>query len=111
MPDKQPKNNRYPNLRGPRWKKGESGNPKGRPKKEKLLEPLIRELLESKRRGDKEGRQWKMIVAEELLRQFTKGKPAAIKEVLNRIDGPVKQSVEIDGDLKVFTIKINGRND
>ena len=86
-----------------RWKPGQSGNPKGRPKKEKLLEPLIRELLESKRRGDKEGRQWKMIVAEELLRQFTKGNPAAIKEVLNRIDGPVKQSVEIDAEVEAKT--------
>ena len=32
-----------------------------------------------------------------------KGKPAAIKEVLNRIDGPVKQSVEFDGKMEVET--------
>ena len=101
MPDKQGKNRgKLPPVET-RWKPGQSGNPKGRPKKEKLLEPLIRELLESKRRGDKEGRLWKMIVAEELLRQFTKGNPAAIKEVLNRIDGPVKQALEIDGKLEV----------
>jgi len=111
MPDKQGKNRgKLPPVET-RWKPGQSGNPKGRPKKEKLLEPLIRELLESKRRSDKEGRQWKMIVAEELLRQFTKGNPAAIKEILNRIDGPVKQSLGIDGDVKTFTITFNGRND
>ena len=46
---------------------------------------------------------WKMILAEELLRHFTKGNPAAIKEVLNRIDGPVKQSVKFDGKLEVET--------
>ncbi len=44
-----------------------------------------------------------MIVAEELLRQFTKGNPAAIKEVLNRVDGPVTQSLEIDGKMEVET--------
>ena len=93
-PDKQPNNNRYPNLRGPRWKKGESGNPAGRPKKEKLLEPLIRELLESKvLDGPHKGKEWKRLVAEALVRNLIKGNAAAIKEILQRIDGPVVQEV------------------
>lgn len=45
--DKQSKFNRIDNLKGKGWKKGQSGNPKGRPKKGEAWADVANQLLDS----------------------------------------------------------------
>ena len=79
------------------WKKGQSGNPKGRPKGSgKLLNILQRLLSEN---GDE--------VGEELVKRFLRNaltgdgstSMKAIKEVLDRIEGPVSSGDAKDEDV------------
>ncbi|MBI4459468.1 MAG: hypothetical protein HY648_05360 [Acidobacteria bacterium] len=63
MPDKSSsKKGRRPPPVETRWKKGVSGNPKGRPKKEDSLTSLLQEEIEKICPADREGRRWKEMV-------------------------------------------------
>lgn len=66
-----------------RFKKGQSGNPSGRPKRPLVTTQLIRILS----RKDKTGRSYAEAVAAGLIKELTKGKN--VKELLDRIEGPV----------------------
>ena len=87
-------------IRGnPKWVKGQSGNPAGRPKNEPLLSPEIRRKLRELCPNDPQGRIWLSVVAERLLELACKGNPAAIKEVFERIDGKVTENRQLDLQL------------
>jgi hypothetical protein len=75
------------------WKKGQSGNPKGRPKKLPHLEELLADILGE----DKEG----ITAAEAILRALrakaTKGDIRAAEVLLERAYGKAKQGIELTG--------------
>lgn len=79
------------------WKKGQSGNPKGAPKKAWRWAEVIRTVAE---RMDKNGKEYKVAIAEALLKEALKGNVAAIKEIGDRLDGKAKQAIEMTGEDK-----------
>jgi len=78
------------------WRKGESGNPGGRPRRKLLTEELER-LLEQEAPAAN-GRTWAAVIAETLLKQGRKGNVRAIAEIGDRVEGKARQSVELIKD-------------
>lgn len=84
------------NLRPP-WKKGESGNPGGRPKKT-LLTDAYRAVLEKPYPGDKEGRTYAEVIAERVAKEAAKkGSVHAASEIADRTEGRPPQALEVGG--------------
>ncbi len=93
------------------FKKGQSGNPKGRPKKLPKLDELLAEVLGTESKGK--------TIAENILRslqkQAMKGNVKAAELLLDRAYGKAKQSLDVSGDLNLnvsdtkFTIKTKGK--
>ena len=83
---------------GHRWQPGESGNPNGRPRKGFAMTDIMRQML------DENGNISKAIMSK-LLQMAASGDMAAIREVLDRLEGKPLQSTDITslGD------KIEGR--
>ncbi len=81
------------NLRPP-WPKGVSGNPAGRPRGKKLSEYLGDRLGEVEPRS---GKTYGELVATALVVKCLKGDVPAIKEVLERLEGKVKERHEVAG--------------
>ena len=82
---------------GKGWLPGQSGNPKGGPRKD-VLTSVLKAEIEKICPQDKEGRTWKELVALATIRLAIQGNGVAIKEVWNRLDGQVKQRIEHTGD-------------
>jgi hypothetical protein len=68
------------------WKKGQSGNPGGRPKNESMTARLRRVLAQ-----EHNGREIADLIAERLVKEALSGKHPFIKELLDRVEGPVNQ--------------------
>jgi Family of unknown function (DUF5681) len=68
------------------FKPGQDGNPGGRPKGSCSVTAIIRQLLTDEEAATK--------LAKAVLSQAARGNAAAIKQVLDRTDGPVQQKVE-----------------
>ena len=77
-----------------RWKKGQSGNPLGRPKKVTGMVDLLEELLNTVCPGDPENRTYAHQLMRSLMHQGLKGNLAALKEILNRVNGRVPFPIE-----------------
>ena len=92
---KDKKNGRQPPPLGNRWKKGVSGNPKGRPKKEDSLTSLLREEIEKICPADREKRSWKQLVVLATLQLAMKGNATALKELWERLDGKTMQTEKL----------------
>lgn len=75
-----------------KFKPGQSGNVKGRPKKEWTIKGLIQEALE---RTDKKGITDKQYVYESLVDLAKGGDMAAQREMNNRLEGMAKQSTDL----------------
>ena len=106
------KSGKVTNLKS--WKKGQSGNPKGRPKKADCLTSLMREELEKVDPKDKGKRTHKELVVIATIELAKQGNSTALKEVWERMDGKVKDKLELDDKRdskeavllsKVFTIE------
>lgn len=86
------------------WKPGQSGNPKGAPKRTWTwageLEKAVQEL-------DKNGTPLKEHIAKALVRETLKGNMVAAKELMNRMDGMPKQDTQVDGTLEVVITRGN----
>jgi hypothetical protein len=88
-----------------RWKKGQSGNPKGGPRKEVSITALVKEELEKQadRNGEmlfnKDGspKTWAQLVAMAIVRRTVGGNSTAMKELLDRVDGKVPQPLQHTG--------------
>ncbi len=92
-----------------RWKKGESGNPKGRPKKQDSLTSLLKEEIEKICPADREKRTWKELIVRATLQLAMKGNATALKEVWERLDGKTLQTGKLqlgDADGKQFNINV-----
>lgn len=92
-----------------RWKKGTSGNPSGRPKKQDSLTSLLQEEIVKTCPADREKRTWRDLVVLATLQLAMKGNATALKEVWERLDGKVLQTekVQIGGpDGKQITINV-----
>ncbi len=86
-PDASPING-VPPPRETRWKPGQSGNPSGLPKGTTRITDRLRRLVE-KNDGEVAEALCKAIVKAGL-----KGDHRFVKEILDRLDGPVKQQIE-----------------
>jgi len=82
-----------------RWKKGVSGNPRGRPKKQDSLTNLLREEIAKICPADQEKRTWRQLIVRATLQLAMKGNATALKEVWERLDGKTLQTekVQLDG--------------
>jgi hypothetical protein len=74
-----------------RFKKGQSGNPGGRPKGRSLTAAL-RELVQQEHNG----RQILDLIAERIVREALSGKYPFAREVLERLDGRTTERVEVE---------------
>jgi hypothetical protein len=87
-----------------RWRKGQSGNPGGRPKSRVLSEALRVRLAQVK--DDATGRTFAEAIADNLVRLACSDEPNAVHaavEIANRLEGRSRQSIEfsdISADLR-----------
>lgn len=96
MGDKQPTIKKNPADHLPKWKKGQSGNPKGRPPKDLTLTSLLKDEIDKICPADKEGRTWRHLLVIATMRLAIKGESAALKEVWQRLDGRVPQQMDVN---------------
>lgn len=78
-----------------RWKKGVSGNPRGRPKKRDSLTSLLKEEIAKICPADREKRTWKELIVRATLQLAMKGNATALKEVWERLDGKILQTEKV----------------
>tara|TARA_B100001123_G_scaffold199096_1_gene226374 strand:- start:430 stop:867 length:438 start_codon:yes stop_codon:yes gene_type:complete len=92
-PAKKPKKRRGrgnpANLRPP-WKKGQSGNPKGRPKGRTLTDRLLKRL-------EQEGGEIADLLVDAWIREAKRGRFPQLKEILDRTEGKVAEKRELTG--------------
>ena len=92
-----------------RWKKGTSGNPRGRPKKQDNLTSLLKDEIAKICPADREKRTWKELVVRATLQLAMKGNATALKEVWERLDGKTLQTERLQfggPDGKQVALKI-----
>lgn len=80
------------------WKKGQSGNPGGRPKK-KLIDRALEELLLEN--DSEKARE----LAQRVLQLALAGDVLAIKFIAERTEGRAMQKVEISGELNAGELR------
>jgi hypothetical protein len=98
-----PENKHKTGFRGPspdvgkrhQWKKGQSGNPSGRPKS-KTLSDAYRTKLEEPVPNDPEGRTWAELIAEAQVRDAVRGNVQAAREIADRTEGRARQAIEFE---------------
>jgi hypothetical protein len=78
-----------------RWKKGQSGNPSGRPKS-KTLSDAYRTKLEEPVPNDPEKRTWAELIAEAQVRDAVRGNVQAAREIADRTEGRARQAIEFE---------------
>lgn len=94
------------NLRPQKWKKGQSGNPKGRPpvkRIEKLFQDFLYEVARSK---DGQERQRMEVILHRLFANAANGDHKAIQTLLDRAFGKPKQEVAmVNGEGETFKVE------
>ena len=76
------------------FKKGQSGNPGGRPRKS--ISIAYTELADEKVPGDKHGRTYVQLLALAQYHAAVKGKTDAAREIANRIEGPAEKPQQVE---------------
>lgn len=74
-----------------RFQPGQSGNPGGRPANESLTALLRRALAEEQTTGKNKGLSKSQIIVNALIAAASSRNIKAVKEILDRIDGPVEK--------------------
>lgn len=97
---KQTQKNKFPpgNKVGNRFKPGESGNPKGRPKLTKLSIALREKLAEAN--PDAPEQTIAEQIADALIKEAKSGDVSAIREIGDRTEGKPKQAIDVDMHVK-----------
>jgi len=92
-----------------RWKKGASGNPRGRPKKRDSLTSLLQEEIKKVCPADRQKRTYEELMVLATLQLAMKGNAVALKEVWERLDGKVLQTERLQlggADGRLIKIKV-----
>jgi hypothetical protein len=74
----------------PRWKKGESGNPNGRPRKLPELDKLLAEVLGEEKNGISAAE----VILKAIRAKAAKGDARAAELLLDRAYGKAKQTID-----------------
>lgn len=85
-----------------RFKKGQSGNPKGRPKGGKSLTDILREVGEIedvKHNGEIIAR--KTALAHKMWSLALQGKPEVMRYMYDRLDGKPTQEIKVNSDASI----------
>jgi len=91
------------NIVAHKYKKGQSGNPKGKPKGATSIVTELRRFMDKKMvvNDPVTGQPTKMkigrLLAMSLIKSASKGNVPAITEIMNRLDGKVSQPMELAG--------------
>ena len=91
------------------WRKGQSGNPKGRPKKADCLTSLLKEEIEKVDPEDKDGRTHMEMIVDATMRLAKNGNATALKEIWERMDGKVRDKLELTGGAELVQRLTEGR--
>ena len=83
----------------PPFKKGQSGNPSGRPKSD--LTKLLSQFVQKTPDGGKE--PWKHLIIKRIIALAVQGDMEAVKFIWDRLEGKPALSVAISGSVGVFT--------
>ncbi|MDA2920649.1 DUF5681 domain-containing protein [Desulfobacterota bacterium AH_259_B03_O07] len=83
------------------WKPGQSGNPKGRPRKEMSFTSLLKEAIEQKCPEDKKKRTWAQVMNEQLLKKAKKGDLQAMRLIYEYVEGKPRQEIESPSDINI----------
>ena len=105
MPDNQGKkqgNNTA--FKEAQWKKGESGNPKGRPKKELTIPHILREILNE----EIDGKTRSEIIMQRVVQKAYDGDSWAVQFIADRTEGKPSQHLQVETSkpIKVFDIDL-----
>lgn len=100
--DKQMGNSKRNPVVGRPWKKGQSGNPNGRPKKDASLTSLMKEMLDKPADyiapgATPDDKTWRQVITKALFTKAAKGDVKAIELVLDRTEGKVPASFDGTG--------------
>lgn len=87
-------------LRPHWWKPGQCGNPNPTHQRRFKLSKILRDVL-SGELDDKSGRTAAEACIEELVKEALAGKEWASKILFDRTDGPLRQAIDLEGNLKV----------
>jgi hypothetical protein len=79
-----------------KWKKGESGNPKGRRPNELCFTAIAKKMLPEVCPYDAKGRSWAEYLTERWLAQSVEN-PAYFRELIERLEGKVAQPISGEG--------------
>ena len=91
-------------IRPFQWKKGQSGNPGGRPKNESMVS-LLRRILEQEHNG----KALKELLAERLVKEALAGKFPFAKELLDRVEGLPGKEPRGDHKVVIQVIDVPGK--
>lgn len=93
-----------------RWQPGQSGNPAGRAPSVRCLTTAMREQIDQvceydvplARKEGRAARTWRDVIVLGVFKEAAKGNIAAMKEILNRVDGPVasRTNVSLEGQVQ-----------
>jgi hypothetical protein len=97
---------RLKNLK-PAWKKGESGNPKGRPFGQKDYSTLYKEaLIKLAKLNNKEPDELELEMISKGILNARAGDYKFYKDVLDRLLGTAIQRSDVSGNLKVESLEV-----
>lgn len=82
-----------------RFKKGQSGNPAGKPKKLPEIDDLLAEVL-----GEEDGKSTARDILIALAVRAKKGDTRAAEVLLDRAYGKIKEKIEVTGGIKSYRI-------
>lgn len=89
-----------------RWREGESGNPKGSPKKDASITMHVRDILDS---DAGKGKTHARVVAEVVVSQLENKKSKAFAQLLkdqqDRLEGKAPDTLTITGPIRIKVIR------